>query len=381
MIQVHIWVPNLFEFKGGIQTYLKDMIRVLNNISNFYEFLIVDKLDKAISQNEEIKKYNKLNYRFCGSDNSIVGNFRFGLILVSQLLKSKPDLIICSHINFSPVAYIVQKIFKIPYWIIVYGVDAWAIKGILKAKALHDAQKIVSIGDYTKLKLIQEQGLIPDIVDLLPVTFDADRFYISPKKSYLLNKYELSITQPVILTVSRLDSAERYKGYDQIIKALPQIKTEVPDVHYILVGKGNDKSRIEKLIHDLNLEACVTLTGFIPDEELCDHYNLCDVFAMPSKGEGFGIVYLEALACGKPTLGGNQDGAIDALCQGELGALVDPDNIDEIAHTLVQILQGTYPHPLMYQPQALRQKVIEVYGFQAFQDKLLGLLQTTDLVN
>ena len=155
MIQVHIWVPNLFEFKGGIQTYLKDMIRVLNNISNFYEFLIVDKLDKAISQNEEIKKYNKLNYRFCGSDNSIVGNFRFGLILVSQLLKSKPDLIICSHINFSPVAYIVQKIFKIPYWIIVYGVDAWAIKGILKAKALHDAQKIVSIGDYTKLKLIQ----------------------------------------------------------------------------------------------------------------------------------------------------------------------------------------------------------------------------------
>ena len=148
-----------------------------------------------------------------------------------------------------------------------------------------------------------------------------------------------------------------------------------------MVGKGNDKSRIEKLIHDLNLEACVTLTGFIPDEELCDHYNLCDVFAMPSKGEGFGIVYLEALACGKPTLGGNQDGAIDALCQGELGALVDPDNIDEIAHTLVQILQGTYPHPLMYQPQALRQKVIEVYGFQAFQDKLLGLLQTTDLVN
>ena len=66
---------------------------------------------------------------------------------------------------------------------------------------------------------------------------------------------------------------------------------------------------------------------------------------MPSKGEGFGIVYLEALACGKPTLGGDRDGAKDALCQGELGVLVNPDDIGAIAHNLRQILQGTHPHP------------------------------------
>jgi glycosyltransferase involved in cell wall biosynthesis len=95
------------------------------------------------------------------------------------------------------------------------------------------------------------------------------------------------------------------------------------------------------------------------------------VFAMPSKGEGFGIVYLEALACGKPTVGGNQDGAIDALCQGELGALVDPDDIGAIAQTLIAIVQKKYPHPLIYQPEALRQKVIEVFGFEHFQ-KTLG---------
>ncbi|WP_017711650.1 glycosyltransferase [Prochlorothrix hollandica] len=248
-------------------------------------------------------------------------------------------------------------------------------------QSLSNAELILSVGQYTRHRLLREQTLQPEQVKLLPNTFNAQAFQISSKPSLLLDRYQIEYQKAIILTVARLDSTERYKGYDQIIKALPQIKAEVPDVHYILVGKGNDKSRIEKLIHDLNLEACVTLTGFIPDEELCDHYNLCDVFAMPSKGEGFGIVYLEALACGKPTLGGNQDGGIDALCQGELGALVDPDNIDEIAHTLIQILQGSYPHPLMYQPQALRQKVIEVYGFQAFQDKLLGLLQTTDLVN
>ena len=102
---------------------------------------------------------------------------------------------------------------------------------------------------------------------------------------------------------------------------------------------------------------------------------------MPSKGEGFGIVYLEALACGKPTLGGNQDGAIDALCHGRLGALVDPDNIEEIAQTLIQILQGTYPNSLIYQPEQLRQKVIETYGFEKFKQTLAGYLTESGLCN
>jgi glycosyltransferase involved in cell wall biosynthesis len=96
---------------------------------------------------------------------------------------------------------------------------------------------------------------------------------------------------------------------------------------------------------------------------------------MPSKGEGFGIVYLEAMACGKPCLGGNQDGALDALVQGELGVLVNPDDIDEIAQALIQILQGEYPNALLYQPERLRQAVIEHFGFEIFQQQLCEYLQ------
>jgi glycosyltransferase involved in cell wall biosynthesis len=175
--------------------------------------------------------------------------------------------------------------------------------------------------------------------------------------------------------VARLADSERFKGYDQVLKALPKIRQTLPNVHYLIVGKGPDRPRIEQLIEDLEVQDCVTLTGFIPDEELGDHYNLCDVFAMPSKREGFGIVYLEALACGKPALGGNQDGAVDALCAGKLGALVDPDNIEAIAASLIQMLQGKYPNPLMYQPEALRHAVIDTYGMSAFQSRLTHLLQ------
>lgn len=290
-------------------------------------------------------------------------------------LLNRPSLILCCHINFSLPVLLVHRLFRIPYWILTYGVDVWDIQDLYKIEALRQADKIITIGTYTRDRLIAEQALSIDQMPLLPVTFDASRFVIADKPVYLLDRYNLTHDQPIILTVARLSGEDGYKGYDQILRALPKMRQQVPQVHYLLVGKGDDLPRIEQLINDLNLHDCVTLTGFIADEELCDHYNLCDVFAMPSKGEGFGIVYLEALACGKPCLGGNLDGAIDALCHGKLGVLVNPDNVDEIAQALTQILQGIYPNSLLYQPEALRQKVIEIYGFETFTKTLAGYFE------
>jgi glycosyltransferase involved in cell wall biosynthesis len=290
-------------------------------------------------------------------------------------LWKRPSLVIATHLNFSIAAHWLKRFTGIPYWVVAHGIDAWNIQRPDLKTALHNADKIIAVSGYTRNRLLKEQNLSPSKISLLPNTFDASRFQIAPKPQHLLKRYNLALPQPVILTVARLDSSERYKGYDQILQALPEISRHIPNIHYILVGKGNDQPRIEQLISQLNLQKYVTLTGFVPDDEISDHYNLCDVFAMPSKGEGFGIVYLEALACGKPTLGSNQDGAIDALCHGELGVLVDPDNIDEIAKTLLQILKGIYPHPVIYQPEVLRQKVIDTFGFNRFQETLENLIK------
>ncbi|MEO1561510.1 MAG: glycosyltransferase, partial [Cyanobacteria bacterium J06632_19] len=263
-----------------------------------------------------------------------------------------------------------------PYWSVAHGIDAWNIKNPVLKHALHHADLILSVSSYTRERLILEQKLDPNKIVILPNTFNPNRFKIAPKPEYLLKKYQLRKEQPTILTVARLAAEEAYKGYDQVLRAIPQIREVIPDIHYIIVGKGNDRKRIEGIIVELELQDCVTLAGFVPDEQLCDHYNLCDVFAMPGKGEGFGIVYLEALACGKPVLAGNQDGAVDALNHGELGALVNPDNVSEITQTLIQILQGTYPNLLMYRPKALRDKVIDIFGFESFQKTLANYLQT-----
>jgi len=375
---VHFWVPNLFGFKGGIQVYLQDIISAIECLHKQdrlldMHMLVIDKLDSG--NPEKLFGTGNFSFLFSGRSPTKLQTFSFSWNILVSFFRKRPDLIVCGHLNFAPVAYLLNKLLGTPYWILVYGVDAWDVDSPYKQLALKTAEKIISISNYTSDRLLLEQGLHPSKVSLLPVTFDVGKLKIKPKPAYLLDRHTLKDGQPIILTVARLADDEQYKGYDQVIRAIPLMQKKLPDVHYVLVGKGRDQARVEALIESLSLRDCVTLAGFVSDDEICDYYNLCDVFAMPSKGEGFGIVYLEALACGKPTVGGNQDGAIDALCNGELGILVDPDNVEEIANVLAEILQGESKHPIIYQPEILRKKVDEIYGLEKFQANLLTLLE------
>lgn len=370
---LHLWFPNIFEFKGGIQVYSAFLLEALQSLYPDIDYDVFLKHDTRAIPN--FCFLTNTRFQFAGTWPLPLRTAIFATQLVGNGLRQRPNLVLMTHLNFTVAAYWLKRLAGIPYWTVAHGVEAWNIRHPTLQTALHYAERIIAVSSYTRDRLLKEQNLDPAKISLLPNTFDASRFQIKPKPQHLLNRYQLTAEKPIILTVARLDSSERYKGYDQILQALPEIRRQIPNVHYLLVGKGSDRPRIEQLIAKLNLQECVTLTGFIPDDELCVHYNMCDVFAMPSKGEGFGIVYLEALACGKPTLGGNQDGAIDALCHGELGALVDPDNIGAIAQTLIQILQGTYPHPIMYQPEILRQKVIDTFGFERFKQTLADLIR------
>ncbi len=371
-MRLHLWLPNIFGFKGGIQVYSAFYLQALQNLYPQSQHDVFLKHD--VQTSPDINYLPETRFHFAGGYPQKIRTPVFVTQLISQGLLQNPNLVMATHINFAIAAYWLKRLKNIPYWAIAHGLEAWDIKNPALITALHHADLILAVSGYTRDRLLKEQNIDPNKIVILPNTFDSNRFQPAPKPSYLLEKYKLNPAQPVILTVARLSEVEQYKGYDQIINALPQIRQMIPDVHYIIVGKGNDRARVETLIAKLGLQGCVTLAGFIPDEQLCDYYNLCDVFAMPSKQEGFGIVYLEALACGKPVLGGNQDGSIDALCHGELGALVDPSNVEQIADTLIQILQGIYPNSLIYQPEALQNKVINYFGFEKFQKTLASYL-------
>lgn len=364
----HLWIPDIFNYRGGIQTYSAFFLQAIQAIDKDAEYHIFLKHD--VRELSNIYYLPNTKFHFSGQAPLLLRTPIFVAKLLVYGLLHKPNLIITTHLNFTLAAYWLKRLTGIPYWTIAHGVEAWNIKNPSLKKALACADQILAVSNYTRERLIAEQHLNPQQIKVLPNTFNAERFKIEPKSDYLLKQYNLSPEQPIILTVARLADIQRYKGYDQILRALPKIRQTIPNVHYILVGKGEDRTRIEELIEKLKLKDCVTLAGFIPDKQLSDYYNLCDVFAMPSKREGFGIVYLEALACGKPVIGGNQDGAVDALCNGELGVLVDPDNVEEIAESIVSILQKTYFHELIYQPEKLRQKMISNYGFKQFENQL-----------
>jgi glycosyltransferase involved in cell wall biosynthesis len=370
---IHLWFPNIFEFKGGIQVYSAFLLKALQNLDLNVDYEVFLKHDTALPS--DFNDLTATRFHFTGNYPLSLLTPAFAAQIISNGIWQHPDLIISTHLNFSVAAYWLKRLTGIPYWTVAHGIEAWNINNSTLQTALHHADRILAVSNYTRDRLLREQNLDPNKISILPNTFDHHLWGISEKPAYLLKRHHLEPQQPIILTVSRLSRDESYKGYNKILDALPQIRASIPTVRYIIVGKGDDLPRLKELIDRNQLQDCVTLAGFIPDSELKDYYNLCDLFALPSKGEGFGIVYLEALACGKPTLGGDRDGAIDTLGNGELGVLVNPDDINAIAQRSIDILQKNYLHSLIYNPEALRQKVIETFGFESFQQKLTNYLQ------
>lgn len=370
--KIHLWMPELSRGKGGIQVFSSLLLKALISLLPQVQLDVFAKNDIASPTHLSANLSDtKITFHYVGGWSPALRTPAFLAQLNKAVLLDRPDLIISTHTNFSLAAYWLKKIYRVPYWLVAHGIEVWDAKQGMARDALAYADRILAVSNYTRERLISAQSLNPAQVTVLPNTFESSHFRIAAKPERLLARYQLKPEQPLILTVSRLAKNEQYKGYDQIIKALPSIKQQIPDVHYMIVGKGDDKERIEQLIAEQGLQKSVTLTGFVPDEEIADYYNLCDLFAMPSTGEGFGIVFLEALASGKPVLAGNKDGSVDALCQGELGILIDPESIAQIADAIIMVLSGKCTNRLIYQPEMLRQKVIETFGLERFKS-LLG---------
>ena len=133
-----------------------------------------------------------------------------------------------------------------------------------------------------------------------------------------MEKFGIPRDATVLSTVSRLDPRERCKGHDLIIPLLKDLARDYPGLVYLVAGAGGDRARLERLARDADAADIVRFLGFVADEDLPDLYRASDLYVMPSGGEGFGIAFVEAMACGTPSLGG----AVDAFRDGELGRAV-----------------------------------------------------------
>jgi glycosyltransferase involved in cell wall biosynthesis len=156
-----------------------------------------------------------------------------------------------------------------------------------------------------------------------------------------------------------------------LIEAMPALRQRFPRLRLLIGGVGDDRPRLQELVHDRGLVEAVLLPGKIAADELPDHYRLATVFALPSEKEGFGIVFLEAAGSGCPVLAGNRDGSVDPLADGRFGCLVDPRL--PLAPPLQALLEG-FGEPLWHQPDELAAAVAERFGQAAFNRHLRQLL-------
>jgi phosphatidyl-myo-inositol dimannoside synthase len=292
--------------------------------------------------------------------------FRF----FAALAKERPDIVFCSHLYFSPMCLFAKKFFKTPYVLALYGIEAFEIKGFLRRRGVRGAEKIITITEYIKGFIVKQFPEFRDNIFIHPVAVDESLFRVGKKKKELLEKFGIG-DKKVILTLSRLLS-EKHKGQDRVLKALPRVLEKVPDAIYLIVGRGEDYRVNQFMEEHPEMKKHVIFAGPIADEEKNDYYNLADVFVLPSKFEGFAIVFIEALACGIPIIASDGYGCRESLLDGEIGILIDPDDVRAIADAIVAVLQKKAP-PIFSDRERLRARSLEVYGIEAWNERVKQL--------
>ena len=294
---------------------------------------------------------------------------------VAWAWKERPTACLLTHPHFAKVLTALPFPAEVPVLAVTHGIETWGhLNGRLLA-GLKRCRGCLPVSEFTRQVMLQEGGFDPQRLITVPDTFRENAFSPGPKPDYLLQRHGLTKEQPLLFTVGRLAASESYKGQDRVIAALPAIRRVFPEARYLIAGSGDDAERLRQCAAAHGQTEAVIFAGYVPEHELADYYRLCDAFVMPSTGEGFGIVYLEALASGKPCIVGNRDASPEALGHGRLGLVVDPLSTDAIAEAVLTLLNRQHDKPWLHEPDTLHREVIALFGFAAFKRSLANALQ------
>ena len=230
------------------------------------------------------------------------------------------DLVFCGHVHLAPVAALAAWRQRAPLWLQTHGIEAWQRPSRWRRSACERASLVTAVSRYTRERVCAWSRTAAHRVRVLPNTVDTEMFRFEPGKPE---------GAPVLLSVGRLAAGERYKGHDRVIALLPRLRAERPGVRYRIVGDGDDRARLVALAAASGVGDAVEFAGHLPRERLAQELRDAALFVMPSTGEGFGIAFVEALACGTPALGLDEDGSRDALGDGDLGSVCSQEGLFE----------------------------------------------------
>ncbi len=352
-------VTDAYGGTGGIAQYARNLLETLSNLSLVDRVFVIPRVLSRYSETPP----NNVIIQHAAANN----NYQYLKHLIKRSLgRDSVNLVICVHINLLLFAVVAKFITRSRLVLVLHGYEIWQRPNkIFIDWLITQVDQVVPVSRFTRDKFISWSDFPESKIRIVPNAIDLEKFKISPKPHYLLERYKLS-DKKVILTLGRLSAEEQAKGFDQIIKTLPRLLSHNPDTRYLIVGEGADTHRLQALAAQLEVSHAVIFSGHIPDHEKADHYHLADAYVMPSKLEGFGIVYLEAMACGIPVVGSAMDGSADPLMDGKLGTLINPDDLDQIYSAILNAVDK----PKYIPPE------LESFSMANYQQKIRLLIES-----
>lgn len=281
-----------------------------------------------------------------------------------RTVKTPPQLVLVGHVNLAPLGWALARLARAPMVTFIHGIDAWSPLPRTRRLALQRSTRVIAVSRYTATQATQSNTLDPDRLRVLYNCLDPRLNLTSPRPS---DDDTLSL-----LTVARMSLAEQYKGHDVVLHAMPELLRRFPGLRYDIVGDGDARPGLQALAQQLGVASAVRFHGIVSEAALRSHYAQASLFTLPSRAEGFGLVFLEAMVHGLPIVAGNLDATPEVVVHGETGLLVDPTSSTQIADAIATLLAD----PLRRQAMgiAAQRRVEEHFSFSLFQQHLLAIL-------
>jgi phosphatidylinositol alpha-1,6-mannosyltransferase len=328
-MNVLLMSPELFLHEGGIARIMRLYLMALCETAARVDSVVLN--DRPGPEPRLARYGNARLGEHVGCDRR-----KLAFVRLTVRLARRADLLVCAHLHHLPIAWLAQRFnSRLRYCLVAHGIEVWRPYSALERRALLGAHRILCVSEYTRRQLLRFlPALAPDRLVVVPNTLDP---HFAPRAD------EQSSTQPFalprILSVGRLSAADAYKGFDTLIEALPAIRREYPAARLRIVGTGDDQPRLTALAQRLGVSGSVDFLGAIDDDALRLEYTACDLFALPSRREGFGLVYLEAMIHGKPCLAARAGGAPEVV-NDTVGRLVEYGNIPELAAAVDELVRA-----------------------------------------
>jgi len=315
-------VPEIFSSEGGIQRIMRAYLRALAELTASPGSL------RLLSLNDPEIDPRKLHTTERAALSKAEGCRRRKACLLRKTLQlaRQTDHIICGHIFMLPAAWMAQRLNpRLRYSLVAHGIEVWRPFSAIERTALRGASRILCVSDFTRGELLRYCPLPDGRAVVLPNTLDPD-FPIEAG-------HPLADCPPTILTVSRLTAGDRYKGVEDLILAMPAVLAETPAARLRIIGRGDDLPRLMQLARQISVADAVDFLGYVDDARLRDELRSCRLFALPSRKEGFGLVFLEAMAHGRPCLGARAGGAPEVISP-ESGILAEYGDVPDITSAI-----------------------------------------------